>query len=197
MSCSRYLGRWATAKNAYVFRGRLIVSSVPCPASSGGPPAENESSSTLGIVRVGVGGQHARDHEAHVAGLVDEIGLVWAARGVRVLQREDGRRQLHIRLAQHAVVVRRRDRKPVSEHDQRERFVNPVRRGVADVQTRRRRSARRSRACVAAGGAPESSSVREVHQGCASRLFTPSMAFAPNGRARLLCPPGGVIASQL
>ena len=30
---------------------------------------------------------------------------------------------------------------------------------------------------------------REVHQGCASRLFTPSMAFALTGRARLLLSP--------
>jgi len=39
---------------------------------------------------------------------------------------------------------------------------------------------------------------REVLEGCASRLFTPSMAFAPNGRARLLlCPPeGGLLTTR-
>jgi hypothetical protein len=39
---------------------------------------------------------------------------------------------------------------------------------------------------------------REVHQGCASRLFTPSVAFAPNGRARLLLSPpeGGLLTTR-
>ena len=39
---------------------------------------------------------------------------------------------------------------------------------------------------------------REVHRGCASRLFTPSMAFAPNGRARLLLSPpeGGLLTTR-
>ena len=82
--------------------------------------------------RSSVQAQQSRDDEAHVPRLVDEIGLVGPAGRVRLLEREDGRRDDVAGRAptpQQPAVGRRREREPVREHDQR---IRSARRRIAD-----------------------------------------------------------------
>ena len=78
-----------------------------------------------GCARIGRGRQQARDHEPHVAWLVDQVGLVRAAGSVGVSRagtpgrRPRNRRCAHARSS--ARVGARRDREPMAEHDQRKR----------------------------------------------------------------------------